>query len=98
MRIKKFEPKIRARGQKRRQKMTSVKIPGEETPLVKSKPVVVESKTEVVEPPVKKVKRKNPWIEHVKKWRKQHPDLVKKLKVTEITKEARKTYVPVKSK
>ena len=51
--------------------------------------------------PAPKKKRKvtpNRWIQHVKQWRLDNPELVKTLKVTEIVQEARKTYKPANSK
>ncbi len=55
----------------------------------KKKPVVKKSETK---------RRVNPWIEHVRKWKLDNPELASKLKVTEITKEARKSYTPVAKK
>lgn len=59
-------------------------------------PVKVKLERAASNPPPQKVKSTNPWILHVQKWRKENPELVKTLKVTEIVKEARKTYTPVK--
>ena len=42
--------------------------------------------------------RANPWLQHVKQWKLANPEKVKGMKVTEITKEARKTYTPVNKK
>ena len=54
-----------------------------------------DSKPETTESTKKRKKSSNRWLDHVKKWKSEHPDLVKTMKVTDITKKARETYVPI---
>lgn len=48
-----------------------------------------------ITPVAPKAKKPNAWIEHLKGWRQQNPELAKKLPVKEHAKEAKKTYTPV---
>lgn len=75
-----------------------VKVKEEPTSLdveVKAEPEPTDSKSETVQSTKKRKKSSNRWLDHVKKWKSEHPDLVKTMKVTEITKKARETYVPI---